>query len=360
MAVGATTTVFHETDGSTKRVVFNSVGQPYLITDEDGVSQEFEYDAVYGRLTRKFDMDDNFIAYVYDSQGNLIEKGKHDASGVRTSRKRWSYLHPNFPGKLWKEINADDTFREYGYDDGGNVISIKDPENHTTLYVYDALNRMTGIFRPDNSSIGYGFDTHGNLTSVTDGIGSVTSIIYDDLGRVVENSSPDTGVTSYVYDEAGNMIQKTDAKGITVHYVYDALSRLTACQLSRCRPGYYIIPTTHGPYGNGRLTGLTDESGTTSFDYDSHGRLVGKNSTVENVSYPLTRNYSPGGRLLAMVYPSGRRIDFTLYPNGRTQSVSTTHGENSVSLIEDLAYQPFGRPRSLTTGAGGIVDHTIR
>ena len=352
---GRTTTVLHETDSSTNQVVFNTGGKPYLSTDEDGVSREFAYDAIYGRLMRKFDMDDNFIAYTYDTQGNLIEQGKHDASGARTSRKRWNYQHPGFPGRLWKEIKSDDSFTEYTYDDAGNVTSVKDPENHTTLHAYDALGRMTDIFRPDNSSVGYGFDAHGNLNAVTDGIGSVTTFIYDDMGRVVMNASPDSGVTSYVYDAAGNLIQKTDAKGIIVQYAYDELNRLVTVSFPDAAQNINYSYDA-GLFGVGRLTGIVDESGNTTFEYDNRGRLVGKSSTVENVSYPLNRTFSPGGRLLAMVYPSGRRIDIAHYPNGRAQSVSTTLDGSTVALVDNLVYQPFGRPRSLTSGSGGTVN----
>ena len=352
---GRTTNVVHETDGSAKSVVFNTAGLPYIMTDEDGVSREFEYDVVYGRLSRKFDMDDNFIAYTYDAQGNLIERGKHDASGARTSRKRWSYQHPNFAGRLWREINADDAFTEYAYDDAGNVTSIKDPENRITSYVFDSLNQITAVLQSDNSSIGYGYDVHGNLIAVTDGSGNVTTFLYDDMGRVMVSTSPDTGMASYIYDEAGNLIQKIDTMGIAVHYSYDPLNRLTHVNYPDAFQGA-TYSYDAGVHGIGRLTGMIDESGSTVFEYGSRGNLVGKSNTVEGVTYPMTRSFSPGGRLQAMVYPSGRHIDYTLYPNGRTQSVTTTLGDTTVSLVDNLEYQPFGRPRSLTTGAGGTVS----
>ena len=351
---GRTTTIIHDADGSAQSVLFNTAGLPYTRTDEDGVIREYEYDAAYGRLSRRFDMDDNFIAHTYDAQGRLIEKSKHNASGARTSYRRWSYQHPSFPGRIWKEIKADGTYTEYLYDDAGNVTSVKDPENHTYHHGYDAVGRLTSVVRPDQTAVRYDYDAHGNRISFTDGMGNVTAFIFDDLGRLVVNTSPDTGVTSYVYDESGNMTQKTDANGIVVRYQYDDLNRLTSVGFPDVAQniGYAYDA---GLYGVGRLTGIADESGSTTFEYDHRGRLVGKTSVLEGAAYALSRSYSPGGRLISMVYPSGRRIDHTLDPNGRTRSIATTYAEDTVNLVDNLAYQPFGRPQSLTTGSGGTV-----
>ena len=353
-ARGRQTTVTHGADNSTNSVVYNTAGLPFYIKDEDGVSREFDYDSVYGRLSHKYDMDDNFISYSYNHQGNLIEKAKHDASGIRFSLKQWNYQHPIYPGRLWKSINSDDSYVEYAYDDAGNIISVKNPNNHTTFYDYDELDRITAIDYPDSTSIGYGYDSHGNVTSFTDGIGNKTTLIYDDMGRLVKNTSPDTGVTSYAYDESGNILQQTDAKGITVQYAYDDLNRLINV--------HYPDPSQNvtylydiGPNSIGRLSTITDESGSTLYEYSNRGRLVGKDSTIEGVNYSLSRSFSLGGRLLEMIYPSGRRVDVTHNSNGRKQSVSTALAGNTVVLVSNLDYLPFGRPRSFETGSGGSV-----
>lgn len=104
--------ITHEADSSTKSVSHNLGGLPDTTTDEDDVTYIYDYDAVYGRLIQKTDIDGNYIAYGYDAQGNLIERSKHDSTGTRTARKRWDYQHPTLPGKLWKEIKPDNSFSE--------------------------------------------------------------------------------------------------------------------------------------------------------------------------------------------------------------------------------------------------------
>ena len=139
---GRTTAIINDADGSSTIISYNAAGQPDTVTDEDGVTRSFDYDS-NGRLSRVTDMEGNYIAYAYDGQGNRIEMSKHDPSGLRTFRKRWSHKQPEIPGKLWKEIDADDTFTEYGYDSEGNIASMKDPNGYTTYYAYDPLNRLT-------------------------------------------------------------------------------------------------------------------------------------------------------------------------------------------------------------------------
>jgi YD repeat-containing protein len=348
--------VTHEADNSTSSVSYNTAGLPETITDEDGVLRSYDYDPVYGRLIQKTDMEGNSIVYTYDVQGNLIEMVKHDLSGTRTSRKRWSYKHPVIPGRIWKQINADDTYTEYDYDSEGNIISVTDFNGNTTTYGYDPLNRLVAISQPNGVLTSFSYDLHGNLVSVIDAEGNRTNYMYDDMGRVVSATSPDTGTTNYVYDAAGNPIKETDAKGNAVVYSYDLLNRLEAARFPDSRDD---ITYTYdkGTYGVGRRTGITGPAGKIAFDYDSRGRLIGKTSTVNGYSHPVSRTFTPGGRLLSFIYTSGRTIDYNRYTSGRIQKVTTTYNANTVALVDNLSYNPFGTTKGLETGAGGTVNN---
>ena len=344
--------ILHDADGSDKIIDFNPAGLPDIVTDEDDVISEFTYEPAYGRLALAIDMDENYIAYAYDAQGNRIERSTYEASGTRKSRKRFSYQHPSFAGRLWKEIQADDTFTEYDYNGAGQIASVTDPELQTTSYAYDPHNRLSQVTQPGNVLTRFGYDQHGGLSAVTDANSNVTVFVRDDMGRVLTETSPDTGLTRYGYDEAGNLIRRQDANGIIVLYAYDDLNRLT--QENFPDPAQNVVYSYDaGAYGKGHRTGISDPSGTTSFTYDARGRLTGKQSVVSAVTYPLTRSFTAGGRMISSIYPSGRSLSFTRYPNGKVQKISTTTGGSPVTLADNLAYLPFGRARAMTTGAGG-------
>jgi len=359
---GRITTVTHQVDGSTSSRVYNIAGLVDSRTDEDGVTYSYQYDPDYGRLTRTTDHEGNYIAYTYNAQGNVIEKSYYDPADTRTNRQRFSFQDPahTMPGKLFKQVNPDDTFTQYGYDLEANVAAILDPKGNTTTYDYDPFNRLKTVTQPGSVITSYAYDSHGNLVSVTDAQSHMTTYDYDDMGRVVTTTSPDTGTTAYVYNEAGNLTDKTDAKGITVEYTYDLLNRFT--NVGFPDPTQNITYSYDaGVNGMGRRTGLTDSSGSTAFGYSSRGRLVTKTNTVNGYNYALTQAFTPGGRIHSITYPSGRTIDYdrSISCACSVDGVSTTYNGNTVTLMSNLSYRPFGIASGMDTGSGGTVDNVF-
>ena len=52
------------------------------------------------------------------------------------------------------------------------------------------------------------------------------------------------------------------------------------------------------------------------------------------------------------------RIDFSRYGTSqKIQAVTTTYNWQTRTLVDNLSYNPFGRPRGLDTGSGGAVSN---
>lgn len=360
---GRITSVVNYADDPASATRFSYVGGLLdSVTDPDGVVQYFDYDAQYGRLTTVIDGDGNYISHTYESypRGNLVERAKYNSTHERTSRTRWSYEHPDFPGKLYREIQADDTYLEYGYDAAGNVVYSMDPNGNQTGYAYDLLSRLETVTQkvhdPDPRDVitGYGYDIHGNLAAVADGESNETNYVYDDMGRVVSTISPDTGTTTYAYDEAGDLTSKRDAKAVTVGYTYDNMNRITLADY----PGTaedMVYTYDEGVDGKGRLTTMVDTSGTMRFGYDPRGRMIQKTSNIGGVNYPVTYGYTPGGKVASVTYPSGRTISYGRNALGKISEVRASG--IAAPLVSGLTYRPFGGPLGLTNGSGGTVDN---
>ncbi|MCP4687971.1 MAG: RHS repeat protein, partial [Desulfobacterales bacterium] len=331
---GRMTSVTHEGDGGSSTMAFDAAGQPLTRTDADQISRYFQYDAARGRLERVTDMTGAYTGWGYDAQGNITSRGAHDADGVQRSITYRSYQHPTLPGKLWKTTKSNGDFMDFDYDDAGRLIEAVDYERETTTYTYDAHYRKTKVTRSNSADTLFDYDAHGNLSSVTAANNLVTTYQHDDMGRRIATLSTDTGQTTYTYDQAGRPASKTDAKGATATYTHDALNRLTGVHYAD--PGEDVSYTYDNPDANGagRLTAMADPSGTTAFTYDQRGRLIGKDVRIGPDIFSLTRAYTPGGRVLSEIFPTGRALNFTRDVNGKVESISTTaYGGSEVKTL---------------------------
>ena len=357
---------FHS-NGGVQALIYGLSGEPELLTDADGITRAYSYEPDYGRLSRITDHQGNFITYGYDSAGNPDLMAYYDPQGSRSRLKQWSYQHPEVPGRLWKRIQPDGTFTELDYDNSGNLTKITDPQGDATEFSYDLLNQMVSETRPGNVITTYHYDHHGNLIRVVDPENRTTTYQYDDMGRQISIYSPDTGTTRFAYDAASNLKQKTDARQITVSYEYDSLNRLIAENFPAFedRPAYsiaynfdsYIAPQMTG--GKGRLTRMVDPSGSTVFDYtdfDSEG-IIRKITSIAGQAFTTVQEYSPGGRILSILHPSGRKIDYNRSECMCQISAVATDDSTTVTTIADnFEYRPFGALRAMRLGNMGQID----
>ena len=104
--------------------------------------------------------------------------------------------------------------------------------------------------------------------------------------NVIQEASPDMGTTVLVRDARGLVTQKTDGRAVVTNMTYDNAGRM----LTRTFPAATAENVTYtydafgsgatGNKGRGRLTGVTDQSGSTAIVYwrarhgderDAHG-----------------------------------------------------------------------------------------
>ncbi|WP_165419249.1 RHS repeat protein, partial [Corallincola spongiicola] len=243
----------------------------------------------------------------------------------------------------------------YEYDPLGNLLRSTSPLLNVTKYDYNGLGQQTESTDPAGGKTHYAYDKTGRVTQVTDPNGAITRYEYDGLGNLVKQHSADTGVTTYTYDAAGNLLTKTDANKITTAYRYDALNRLTAIDYTD--DGLDVTLTyDEGAYGKGRLTTLTDGSGSTRYRYTALGQVAEQTTTIGQHSYTLTYRYRPGGALAEVTYPSGRVLTYQYNTHGQLSGISQQHREQTKALVTDIIYQPFGPLSRYTLGNGKTVS----
>ncbi len=255
-----------------------------------------------------------------------------------------------------------------------------DPEGHkkgTLKDVYGSVIEVTeftsdGVFKTQ-----YEYDIQNNLTKTTDSKGNVTQIWYDSIGRKLKMNDPDMGIWTYEYDILGNLTKQTDAKNQILEFQYDALNRLTNKLANSQTLATYIYDQPGKPDCVGRLSKVTDQSGSTEFFYDKFGREIKSTKTIGigTAPYTVERTYDILDRLLTLKYPDGEVVNYSYDTNsGLLEKVNSTASKyvdgityNATGQIKTIAYgnnvtttynygQDLRLSRILTQGSGALQD----
>ncbi len=329
--------------------IHDKAGNLIQVTQPDGSYLTYSYDPAHRPTGIAYAAGDH-IAYTLDAAGNRTKEQAFDPSGMLSRTRSYAYDALN---RLSREIGAQGQTAVYAYDKQGNRTAATDPLGHATNYAYDALNRLAEAIDPNGGTTFYGYDANDHLTSVTDPRALQTTYAFDGLDDQVQLASPDTGVTANTFDAAGNVITSTDARGNTTTYTYDALNRKTRAAFADGTSTVWQYD--QGANGIGRLTRITDVTGSTGYGYDANGHVTQKSQTIGGVTLTMTYGYDASGRLASITYPSGKQVVYAYDATGRVSSLSGSGG----TLAAGVTYQPFGMAAGWTEGNGAAYQRTF-
>ena len=334
---------------------YDAVGNLLTTMMPDGSTFTNAYDDAH-RPISKTDYDGDVIAYTLDPMGNQTQAITKNASGTTTRQHASTF---DALGRLLTDKDGMNDTTTYAYDANGNATTITDPASHAITQAFDAFNRRTSVTDRGTGITATSYDAHDRPLTVTAPNGAVTSYVYDGFGEMIQETSADRGTTVYQYDADGNLTQKTDATGAVTNWTYDALDR----PLARSYPADSTLNVTftydqsgHGE-GIGRLTSLTDASGSLSRSYDERGNVTSESRTSGTHTLTTAYSYDANGSPSGMTYPSGLVLAYTRDHEMRLKTIQVKpSGASSFSnLITNAAYQPFG-PLGTMTLASGITE----
>ncbi|WP_177170334.1 RHS repeat protein [Nitrosomonas marina] len=329
---------------------YDSAGQLIRLTRPDNSSLYYTYDAAH-RLTGITDGLGNVIRYTLDAAGNRTKEEIFDANNTLVQVRQQEFDTLN---RLWKMVGAQNQVIELAYDANGNVKQTVDPLLHTSTRHFDTLDRLVQISDPMSGQTLQMYDALDRITQVVDPKGIATRYTRNAFGNVTQEISQDRGTTMYSYDQAGNQLTKMDARGVVQATAYDALNR----PISRSYTTVTGVPQTgsitwvydNGTNGVGRMTRMGDESGSTGYQYDAHGRVIRKTQTVvfgkRNLTHSISYQYSDSGQLMRISYPSGAKIDYVYGKDGKPIELHI----NGDALMRNIVYRPFGEPEGWDWG----------
>jgi RHS repeat-associated protein len=361
---GANDTV--TTDDQITDYVVDARGNLTKLTTPDGNFVDMTYDN-RNRLTKVRDQAGNELRYTYDSAGNRQTAEAWVTSPSSVKKRSQSFTVDLLDRLTQAQGSTVDQLTAIVYDAAGRQTKITttiDPSNNVqTTQSYDDLDRLIGMVADSavgglQSTTQMTYDAIGNLRSVIDPKALTTSYTYDALGRLTQQISPDSGTSSYTYDDAGNQKTMTDARSITATYGYDALNRLTtvvypttAENVTYLYDAVNTICTVDENFPLGRLSKMTDQSGTTEYCYDRFGNTTRKVQTTGTQVFVVRYSYNKSNQLASMTTPDGTLVDYVRDTQARVQEVGVTvTGGTRQVLVGNTAYLPGGPASSWQYG----------
>lgn len=339
--------------GELTQYVYDNVGQLLQVVQahpgSNGTYTIFAYDEAH-RLTQISDVLGNKIVYTLDALGNQTAVQVYDPAGVLVRSRTQEFDALN---RLAKSINAQGQAFSYSHDNNGNLTGATDPLNNTSSQSYDPLNRLIASIDPIGNKTAIEYDNHDNPVKITDPRGAATAYTYNGLDDKTQTASPDTGTTQNTYDAAGNLLTSTDARGKTTTYAYDALNRVKSISFVTGTPITFSYDKALN--AKGRLIKIADETGSTSWTYDSHGRVTAKIQTIGTVTLKTAYAYDTSGRLSKLTYPSGKAVNVAYDTNGQVAELDL----GTTPILSNIQYSPFSSPISWTWGNNQTYSRTF-
>lgn len=385
-------------------------GQLKSITDPNNAAATLEYDS-FGRVTKDIQPDNFWTSTAYNSFGTAGSQNIYSSNQLgmwsasyfdglgRTTKVRSSgpdnkviavdatydlrgllnqVSSPYFDGaetpifhtysydvvgRPTKITNQDSTFTLACYND--LVTASIDENGHKKRETKDPLGRLVaveeyeGTYTSCDTSPGtpyasttYTYDVLGNLTGVTDANQKSTTITYDTLGRKKTMTDPDMGYWQYGYYADGSLYSVTDAKNQVITFDIDVLNRPTNKHypvVSGMTDVVYNYDELSSTNPKGRLTSMTDDSGSATYHYDLSGRINRTIKRVNNTDYTISAAYDGLGRIDSITYPNNEKIGY-YYDNAGNLTEITGYAEYD-------EYNALGQPGKLYHGNGIVTSY---
>jgi RHS repeat-associated protein len=358
-------TVVTDPNGHQTTYAYNTESQVTSVTDGLGHAQSTHYspNGDADKLTGATSSTDvTTLTYSQDGNNNLTQyQEPATASGQTPASTSFGYSAPNQTFLPSSTTDAQSNCRAFVYDTAGNLTDTYDGQSspcdgHTTG------SHFTNAYQGDGSTA-CGAKT-GELCSTTDAKANRTAYGYDGNGNLTSISPPSPlGATSIVPDALSRPSSVTDGKGQKTTYTYDGLDRVTQILYGGATTCVSSATCTGFVYdGDGNLTSRTDNTGTTTFKYDSLNRLYNKSapsgfacsgSTPTGITFGYDANsnltsYCDAGGSTTYGYDAANRLTALAEPGGSV----TAAGACNAFPCTSFTYDKDNR-REATTFAGG-------
>lgn len=302
----------------------------------------------------------------YDDLGNVLSTTDANAT-PRTITYQYDAL-----GRQTHAVFGSGVQTENHYDGCCLMDWSTDEDLRKTSYAYDDMNRVTDVWtnldttpNPPQSQTNplahYEYDAFENVKQVTTrsdaGTARTTSYTYDNLNQVDTIIYPSPlGTEGFGYDSVGSLLWKKDGNNKYTVYKYDDLQRLTDVYYNYPYPSRPLNPpdyaglaaNVHYNYdgGTARVLSMVDDSGTSSYGYDTQSRLTSYTPPLPTGHAPVTYGYNNLGQKTAMS-TTNLSLAYNYFANGWLKNV-----QSGGSTVASYTYDVIGNRDRVNFGNG--------
>jgi len=347
--------------GNVTRRAYDAVGNILTETDANNHTTRYAYDEL-NRRTTQTDAVGCVTRFEYDlvglpgcpdctgpARGSSLVTKQTDGNGKATYLKYDGLdrliIQIRKEGDTADHIDSSDAETDYTYDPNGNLRFVTEPNDNTTGYRYDALNRRTKETNGAGDVTRFEYDGVGNVIKMFAPNGNVTTNTYDDRDRLSQVEDLVGSVAIYTYDNVGNRLTEADGNGNTTIFDYDLIYRLTTVTDPLLRTTRY----EYDPVGN--LIKITDREGnTTKHIYDAINR---RTSTTNALGHFTRFVYDRVGNLVRIVDAKGNATQYNYDSvNRRVREVYADGG------IRTFTYDCVGKLLTRKDQRGQLTRYT--
>jgi RHS repeat-associated protein len=306
------------------------------------------------RLTKMSNNLGESVEYTYNALGNVTATTTKGSAGTifASSANTFDEL-----GRLIRQVGGESRTFNFTYDKTSELASVKDPRSNTISYGYDSLSRLIRTTERDGGVVNLTRNAQDAVTTYQDPRSISTTYVRNGFGEVIRETSPDRGTTDYDFDARGLMTKRTDGRGVVTNYAYDNAGRITAKTYPAATAEnvtYVYDDVLSGNRGRGRLTRLTDQSGTLEWVYNAKGYAISQKRVINGITYNTAFTRNTAGLVTSLTYPSGRIVRYGYDSQGRVNGIWTrdTAAAAEVAVLFWAEYLPFGSYRGAGQGNG--------
>ncbi len=245
----------------------------------------------------------------------------------------------------------------YNYDQFGNVLSVASlgdinvtGDERYTNYTY-AADKSDWILDKVSSSRGYdnAYTKVRESKMYYDGLG-LNGITRGALTKKEDwNNDGNNSFTYFDYDTFGNVIRQKDSLGNAMTTSFDSSHTYPATSVNAL--GHVI--TDSFDVGTGNLLTETKNGITTTYQYDTFGRVIKEIRPYDSTSLPTKKyNYSMDGAApevvkVSLKTTSNKTNDISYYYDGYANLVQLkTDVENDQQIVKNIFYDGLGRVKA--------------